>query len=395
MLTAPSTTALHRRVWLLLTPGLQQGLEIVRGICRFGHEQGWFVTMRDQRLVTPAIIEKAAIDGVIGQMGNPALVEAIVARGLPAVNLIRSRPNPAMHEALVDDTLCGRLAAEHLLELGFSDFAYVHANPAKHDYALQRGEGLRDRLAESGRPHRFFWLHDEQVCHSLWRIGHSHPEPDEFAWLSSLPRPIALFAVNDALATSIAYACSLLGLRVPEDVAILGVHNAQLACEMVSPPLSSVDTASELRGYLAADLLNQQFTSPDTASRTVEVKPLGVVRRQSTDVLATRDPVVVEAMGYVRRHATDRIGVAQVADALAVSRRQLERRFDAALGYSPSEAIKRERIKLALHLLATTSLSMSTIAARTSLGRQDQMARIIRESAGMTPTAYRAQFQPR
>ena len=162
-------------------------------------------------------------------------------------------------------------------------------------------------------------------------------------WLKRLPKPVAVLACNDLPACDLAVVCRSLGLRVPDDVALLGVDNDELECRLATPPISSIDIPAQRIGYEAARLLDQLLHGKRPANRSLFLPPIRVVTRQSTDTLATGDHVVRAALSYIREHATSGITVDSVVRQIDASRRELERHFRRVLGRSVLTEIRRVR----------------------------------------------------
>src|SRR6185369_13903425 len=108
-------------------------------------------------------------------------------------------------------------------------------------------------------------------------------------WITSLPRPLAVFAANDLWGSELIQAARERGLRVPSDVAIVGVDNEELLCEISHPPLSSIRIGSEQIGRTAVAVLEQLLRGKRPQEPIPRVAPVEVVTRQSTDVLAVED----------------------------------------------------------------------------------------------------------
>ena len=90
------------------------------------------------------------------------------------------------------------------------------------------------------------------------------------AWLQSLEKPVGLMACYDVRARHVLTVCQELGLLVPEDVAVIGVDNDELMCELTNPPLSSIEQGARTIGYQAAALLDQLMAGPEGGA--VEVR---------------------------------------------------------------------------------------------------------------------------
>ncbi len=172
-------------------------------------------------------------------------------------------------------------------------------------------------------------------------------------WLRSLPNPLALFVANDLWGFELLQAAREIGLAVPEDVAILGVDNEELLCEISHPPLSSIRIGAEQIGRVAVSLLDELLRKKRKILDIPRVPPIEVVTRQSTDVLAVDDADVAAALRHIRQHAVEGLSVKQLLEAVPVNRRTLERRFVSVLGHTPLEEIRRIRLDRAKVLLQT------------------------------------------
>lgn len=212
-------------------------------------------------------------------------------------------------------------------------------------------------------------------------------------WLMSLPRPIAIFASNDVPARELAEICRLVGLHVPEDVALLGVDDDKLECGLAFPPLSSVAIPSERVGFEAAQMLSRLMSGHRVACDRITLPPESIVVRQSSDIVAVEDPDVGRALRYIRQHATKQIGVEDVLREVAVSRRKFERDFQRIIHRTIFAEIRRIRIEKTQRLLATTDLSMPAIAAQSGFEGARRLAVIFGQTTGMTPTEYRSRYR--
>ncbi len=184
-------------------------------------------------------------------------------------------------------------------------------------------------------------------------------------WLPTLPRPLGVLACLDLRGQQVLSACRQAGLRVPEEVAVIGVHNDELLCELCDPPLSSVIPNAERAGYEAAGLLARAMAGAKLTRTVLEVPPLGIASRQSTDIAAVGDAKVAEAMRLMRAQAATGINVADILRAVPMARTAFERRFKAALGTTPHAHLRKLRIARVQELLVSTSLPVGEIAAAT------------------------------
>ncbi len=221
-------------------------------------------------------------------------------------------------------------------------------------------------------------------------------------WLVRLPRPAGVFTWG-LFGTIVLDACERAGLRVPEDVAVLGGSEDELLYESVSPPLSGIAGSSERIGLEAAELLdslilgNARSSSRKAADppEMILLSPTHVVCRQSTDILAIEDAELVAAIRYIRDRAAEPIQVEDVLHAVPISRQSLERRFHQVLGRSPASEIRRVHLERAMRLLAETDLPIPAVASASGFGSPEYLAAVFKAQTGQSPRAYRNRVQAR
>ena len=277
------------------------------------------------------------------------------------------------------------MAAEHFLERGYTNFGFFGSSRAC--YAILRETGFRRRLAQEN--------YVVSSCHAGYLP--QLPVPTSWRqidirvrrWLRQLPKPVAIFTSNDIPARDLADMCQQLKLNVPDEVAILGVDNDELICEMTTPPISSIDTPAERIGYEAAAMLDRLMSGEVAPKKPMLLQPLQVITRQSTDTLATNDLAVAAALKFIRQHGGDEISVSDVVQASAQGRRMLECKFRALLGRTILEEIQRMRIEIVKDLLVSTNLSMPAISQRTGFSSAERLSVVFRKVTGVPPSKFR------
>ena len=278
------------------------------------------------------------------------------------------------------------MAVEHLVERGFRNLAYC--GDQGFVWSTRRGQHFR-RLAEQAQC-RFFEHHSTARYDAnfnptieIRRIG---------KWLQTLPRPVAVMGCYDFKAHQVLDSCRQFDIAVPEQVAVLGVDDDRLICELSEPTLSSIIPDTKRTGYEAAALLDRMMSGETVKTdQPLITQPLGVQVRASTDTLAIDDEPIARALGYIRRHATANIRVVDVLQHVALSRRSLEHRFKKLLGHTPAQEIQRVRVNRIKELLTETELSIGEIANRTGFEYGEYMAAAFKREVGCTPTEFRRQ----
>ncbi|MEM8738181.1 MAG: substrate-binding domain-containing protein [Planctomycetota bacterium] len=282
----------------------------------------------------------------------------------------------------IDQAHLARLAAMHLLERRFRRFACVGTRGKI--WSQVRSDAFLSRLTEEGLPSPLLEVDQCEKPHS-----DPYSVPEIARWIAKLGPATAVFATNELLSLAVLKACWLSGRTVPQEIAVLGVDDYGLECELSDPPLSSVENPLQTMGRRGAELLSRLMNADPDVPRRVVVKSAGVHVRQSTDITAVDDPIVADAIAYLRTRFDTPGGVEQVADALNVSRSTLHRRFVQALGHGPLHEIHRLKMQRAEELLIVSDQSIESIAQNCGFTHATHMTRLFRKMHGTTPGAYR------
>ena len=186
---------------------------------------------------------------------------------------------------------------------------------------------------------------------------------------------------------------------MPESLAILGVDNEDILCELSSPPLSSIMLDCEAIGFRAAQALDADPGGLDGGRRRrpgppggtrLAIPPREVVERESTMVYACADPLVSKAATFIRSRAHEGIGVSDILAVVSASRRALETRFRKAMGRSLHEEIVRVRLARARRLLLReTELTLEEVAAESGFGGLQRFHAAFLDAEGMSPGEWR------
>lgn len=353
-----------------------------QGVARLAGEQGWHI--RAERRREPP--KDWTGDGVLVMLEDiPPLmdfVRRIRRRGIPLVDLLEDRPEVPLVRVTGDNPAIGRLAAEHF---NAHDFRHAAFFSVRHNHTHDlRLEGFRTAWRGEAPA---VWLWPDAAD------GHPEDWNRMSAWLTELlhraPKPLAVFAWNDYDATHVLNACRRANLKVPEEVAILGVDDNKVICEHQRVNLSSIAHDHERVGYMAAATLERLMSGGTVARELVRIKPRGIVTRASTDTFAVNDPALKPAIDFIERNLGRPFGAAQIAEALKIPRIRLDRLFAAKLGHSTGTEIARRRIAEAKRLLRTTDLSLAEIASYCGYCHASFLIRTFKNATGMTPVAWR------
>ena len=288
---------------------------------------------------------------------------------------------------LSDDFEAGRLAAQHLLDLGHRHFAFCGYSGIR--WSGERCQAFRDLVELVGCTVEVYRPRSRSPA--AW----AKEEPHLRQWMDALPKPIGLFCANDDRAASILEACHVLGYGVPEDVSVIGVDDDQYICELQNPPLSSVRMASEQAGYEAAALLDRTIRAKEKMSgQRIMAHAAGVTARQSTNVLMVRNADVRKALRFIRENAGRPIRVADVVRVTDLSHRTLNDQFHSELGCSIIQQLTRARIAYISRLLTETEMRIHRIATMVGYEDDRHFSRYFKRATGLTPQVYRRKHAP-
>lgn len=362
--------AMRKRIAIIYPSSVNWMIHCLDGIRRYSKEQGYWHLLSSP----PALrgvggslrmkdMDEWKGDGVIALLDEKSELEAAGRMGIPVVNLsARVAESFGIPRVLINNTLAGQMAADHLIRRGLRHLAFFGWKDAW--YANQRREAFCQRAAEAGIPCSVFLRSHRLEKPKKWTQRIAEPA----AWLASLPRPCGVFAAHDYLAQLLMEACNDADLRVPGDIAVIGMDNDETICEHSAPTLSSISRNSERVGWEAAALLDRLMRREAPPQEDLLIEPTGVIMRQSTDMTYCADPVVQRALDFMTRNLGKRFNIDHVAEQAAVSKRTLEMRFRDHLGISPHEHLTRLRVQRAQSLIQRREKSRTLIQTSEECG---------------------------
>jgi LacI family transcriptional regulator len=279
----------------------------------------------------------------------------------------------------------GELGAEYFLRKGFKHFAFYGFQ--NFVWSRERAEGFEKKVNDAGYIVHYF-EHKKARSMNLW-----YYKPSALSqWLKSLPKPVALMTCDDNQALHITEAGKHAGVRIPEDVAVLGVDNDENICFMSDPTLSSVSLDVEKGGYEAARLMHQMMSRKKVSVRNIIIKPSRIITRASTDIYSTNDHHIVTALKFIHANIHTNLSVADVLRQVPLSRRSLEKRFMVITGYPVYKYVFNLRMDKFVEQLRETDMSVTEIAQELGMNDIKNLSRQFKQIKGMTPLAYRKKY---
>jgi LacI family transcriptional regulator len=374
-----------RRVAVVMQPVRLYCRGVLRGVASVSAQARWECILIAADAPPPVVDLGGFVHGLIGHFSEKVLLERVQRAKVPAVDISPAQRDGSLPRVSTDDIAVGRLAAAHLLSLGLPHFAFFGTR--SHYYSLLREQGFKQAVAAAGLSCHVFLNGDPSDSHSDAK-AETGDGPLE-AWVRQLPKPIGIMASTDSRALDLLAVCRKLNIAVPGSVAVLGVDNDDVFCELANPPLSSIALSTQRIGYEAARLLDRLMSGEKPAEKQLLVPPAGVVPRRSSDIPAIIDADVAAAVRYISLHVQDDLQVADVLREVPVSRRSLEQRFLKVLGRTPAAEILRAQVEVAKHLLAETDEDMPRVARAAGFSNAKQLGASFHHETGTTPTAFR------
>ncbi len=373
------------KVALLVETSNSYARELLHGVRAWVRENGpWSIRLTEQGrgADVPAWLRHWDGDGVIARVENQQIAQVLRGTGLPVIDVSAALPRLVFPRVATDAEGAARIAATHLLDRGLKRFAFCGYHGAH--WSRRRGEAFARAVRAAGGTCAVFAPQPGPVDEEIGAIAE---------WLQSLARPVGVLAAIDPRGQQVLAACRMAGLAVPDEVAVVGVHNDELLCDLCDPPLSSVIPNAQRAGYVAAGLLAKAMAGTRLPVVLNEIAPLGVASRQSTDLAAVADEKIAGAVRYMRQQAAGGANVADVLRAVPMARTALERRFKAVLGTTPHAHLRKLRMERVQELLVSTSLPVGEIAAATGFENPEYLSAMFRRECGVSPREWRARHR--
>ena len=357
------------------------------GIYRYARKAGWHVSVAEYGRNFESIAAALKFwrpDGLIVEGGYTELAgfRQTDFKGYPVVfcDARTSRMRHPYSGVVHDSSKTAMLAAKELLSLGFQDYAFV-GNLQPREWSEERRKVFAKAIKAAGRRLAVF---DTGVVEEF----------DAFrerlkSWLAELPIPCGLLAANDTTADIVLRVLRNMRIKVPEDIAVVGIDNDSLICENTMPTLTSIAPDSERSGYIAAEMLDAQMKGGAGGGELRTFAAMHVIHRGSTRIMKRRDDAIKKALEFIREGIADGISPRDVVRQIGGSRRQAEYRFREFVGKSIGEEINAVRLEAAKKLLADTSVPIGSVAARCGYGDDSSLRRAFKAATGLSLSEYR------
>jgi len=380
-------------VALLIETSREYARGLLRGIASYHKKHGpWSMYFEPHGLQDspPEWLKGWKGDGILVRINDQQMADAVIETGIPAVDVRGAFANLDVPFIGVDNRPVSALAFKHLRDCGLRNFAFCGTPRGENRNQDRRCDYFVD-LAEQ-----------EGFCCSVFTgNGHKHSLiewesllEDISEWLKHLPKPVGIMTCHDDRGQQVLDACRRAGYQVPDEVAVIGVDNDPMLCNLCNPPLTSIDVYPSRIGFEAAAQLNKAMSGESLPSDPLLLgPPRGIAARQSTNMLTVEDEEVSLAIKYIRENAVKGIRVNEVLATSKKSPSTLERRIKKALGRTIKAEITRVRISHAKLLLCETDLRVYQVATRTGFNEAKYFCDVFRKKEGLTAIEFRNKFR--
>ncbi|SKB41896.1 AraC family transcriptional regulator [Macellibacteroides fermentans] len=328
--------------------------------------------------------KKWQADAIIAQLSD-VNIELLNDLNIPIIVQNYRDRNKAVSNLTGDYFNTGVMAAKFFLNRGYRNFAFYGFKGAI--WSRERADGYSHEIEKQG--YKLAVLENDNKDKEEWSYNHTVLGN----WLQSLPKPVALFACDDHFALQISETCNVYNINVPDDIAILGVDNDDLLCNISDPPLSSIVLDVENGGYNAGKLLHQLITKEITEPFNIVVNPLIIERRKSTEKYAVSDKNIRTILNYIEKNYANHLSVEELVKQVPLSRRVLEKKFKEETGESLYQYIQNYRIDQFTRLLITTDYSLFEAALQSGFENYKNVSRVFRKYKSLSPAEYRKRYK--
>lgn len=376
------------RVALCVDRAQKYSDQVLKGILQYVNIHGPWALFLDPRFTgqhKPHWLKSWQGDGVIGYVEDIHLAKHLLDSRIPAVEVFGHRYDLGLPQVCPDGFASGQMAARHLMERRFKNFAFCGYRD--QPWSEQRQQGFVDALKNAGfsarthlvsRRYRRSELGDliQKQLHEL---------------ITSSPLPVGIMACSDRHAQRVLAVCHSARICVPDEAAIIGSGNDEEFCFLSNPPLSSVIYDTERIGYEAAERLHQIILGNGKAARATTnfIPPLGIATRGSTNILAVSDKLIANMGSFIRERSKEGLGVKELAAEFRVSRTTCYRRFKSILDRTPHQEIQRARMDRAKELLSQTDLAVERVAEIAGFQNTEYFYVVFKRDCGLTPRQFR------
>ena len=369
------------------------GRRLCEGIVRFARERkDWLL-----RIVEFSEIRRnprlRSHDGFIARVMNDEIADILADTGKPVVDVFLEKPIPGFAGVDQNARMVGQMAARHFIEHRFTNFAFCGYDGRRYSddrrNAFVHCLKLNHFECECYRTPSAALKDFEESVVMREHFGMPSDAKSLSRWIRRLPKPVAVFCAHDMRAYQLSEICRAEGMRVPDEVAILGCDDDELVCQFTDPPISSIDQNAVGIGYAAAQALQRMFANPSAMPPIAKVKPLRLVERESTRTYPLSPKWLSDALVFIQSNLAQGISAVDVYAHVGKSHTLVDAAFRRQLGTSVQKEISRIRLNEARRLVATTGMPLQDIARSCGYSSLQYFSTSFSQAFGTSPSSLR------
>lgn len=375
-----------KKIILLIDCSSEYDRKLLKGLVNYSKDHGPWLFYR----MPSALIGSANGGEYIMQWAKRWKADAIIGRwrwkdtsmlselNIPIILQNYSKRSERFSNLTGDYVGTGKIAATFFSNKGYKNFAYFGVKNVI--WSTERLDGFR-KVIENNYGTVNDLLVDDYI-----------KEKDKVVkWLHSLPKPAGVFACDDEYALFLTEICKLEEIKIPDEIALMGVDNDELLCVISDPQISSIELDVEYGGgYKLGQILGRQFKQKEFRPFSVVVEPSRIIERGSTKSHNIKDRYVNEVVNYIDLNYDKYITIQDILEQVPLSRRSLEIRFKEEFGsMTIYKYLQQRRMGKFASLLTTTDIPVSRAAEMSGIINSENAARLFKSVYGCSPTDYR------
>jgi LacI family transcriptional regulator len=379
------------KILVLIDSATEFSRRFLSGLVRYAHENGPWIFYRLPLYYKMLYGE----EGVLEQIKEWGIDAVIVQWEYREIKFLKKLDIPVFLQNYEDNAdwfskisgdylEVGAMAADFFAKKKFKNFAFY--GNKNFLWSKGRAEGYRIKIEKLRG--NYYYFESEYLTNSQW--SRSHIELNE--WLSSLPKPVAVFACDDYFALQVAEMCKINNIDIPNEISLLGVDNDELICNLSHPSISSIVTDDENIGYVAGKKLHTLIINKKNIPFKIAKKPIRIEQRQSTERYNISNKDIIKVIDYIEKNFTSDISIDSLAQIVPLGRRTLEKKFKEAMDTSIYQFILDKKIEYLSNELITTKKSLLDITIETGFNDVRNAYRLFKKSTGYTPLVFRKKF---
>ena len=357
-------------------------LQIHKGISEVAHANYWHLKYFENKSSPYSGWQG---DGVIYKYNhiNSSLNKFILSLKCPVVYIGYYQNHPDHFCVSDSPEKNSEIAASYFLNKGYQNFVYYSYKSKTDAKFISASKNSYEKIINNAG-YRIHKVTSENI--TSWELLQKHL----IKKLKSYPKPLAVYALGDDWASDIIDACITAGIKIPEEVAVLGGGNNELMCQSLGIPLSSIDCNFYKIGYEAATMMDSILNGDNIKKEPVIVFPKDtVVTRLSTDSIAVKHLGISKALRFIADNFQSDLKIDDLSAKSALSKTGFHAAFKQHLNRTPGQEILIHRMNHARKLLEETNKTIEAIAIESGFNCPWSLYDAFKKEFKITPNAYR------